>query len=193
MIAPRTVEIPKSSLIPSTFELRARLGTSVENFGESFKAAEKEIISAMTPRAVYAEVDILREGNTLTLDRLVTDSLGLSRSLSGYDKAIMFAVTLGAGVDRVIATMAKISAERAFLLDGIASAYAEALIELAESEICKNKSHGKRYSIGYGDLPIEHQPTFLSILDAERKIGLYTLASCFMKPNKSITAIIGVS
>ena len=192
MSLPVILEISKEKIIPSEYELCARLGATPESFGEKFTICEKEIISAITPRAVYTEVEIVRDGQCLSLDRLVTDSTGLSKCLNGYDRAVLMAVTLGAKTDRLISLAAKTSLERAFLLDGIASAYAEALINLAESEICKQKRHGKRYSIGYGDLPLRHQKALLSILDAERKIGIYTLESMLMKPNKSITAIIGV-
>ena len=193
MSFPTVIEIDKKLIIPKKTELVCRLGGAIESFGESFFSSEREVISAISPRAVYVEAPIIREGNLLRIEGLVTDSVGLSKALWGYDSAVLFAVTLGAGVDRLILGAGKISMERAFLLDAIASAYAEALCDYAEEYVCRGRRHGKRYSIGYGDLPIEKQKIQLSILDSERKIGLYLLDSCLMKPEKSITAIIGVS
>jgi cobalamin-dependent methionine synthase I len=187
------LEVDKELIIPNKNELSSRLGAPKESFGESFLSAEREVISAMTPRLVYSVFPIIREGNLIKIDRLETESVALSKCLLGYDEAVLLALTLGMGVDRLILGAEKLSAERAFIIDAVASAYAEALCDYAEEYVCRGRRHGKRYSIGYGDLPIEKQKTQLSILDSERKIGLYILESSLMKPEKSITAIIGVS
>ena len=49
-----------------------------------------------------------------------------------------------------------------------------------------------RFSPGYGDLPIELQRDFLTLLDASRKIGLTATESSMLVPSKSITALIGI-
>lgn len=49
-----------------------------------------------------------------------------------------------------------------------------------------------RYSPGYGDLDLEIQPKLLKLLDGEQ-IGITTNSSHLLLPQKSITALIGLS
>ena len=48
-----------------------------------------------------------------------------------------------------------------------------------------------RYSPGYGDLTISHQSDILSLLNAQKLIGLSALESAILVPVKSVTAFIG--
>ena len=50
-----------------------------------------------------------------------------------------------------------------------------------------------RFSPGYGDFPLEHQPAFLKALDAAAKIGIHLTDGYLMMPSKSVTALIGFS
>ena len=49
-----------------------------------------------------------------------------------------------------------------------------------------------RYSPGYGDLPLDIQRSFLSVLDTQKKIGLTASENNLLFPRKSVTAIIGI-
>jgi len=50
-----------------------------------------------------------------------------------------------------------------------------------------------RYSPGYGDLPLEHQKVLFSALNITRRIGVTLTESGLMLPQKSVTAILGIS
>jgi hypothetical protein len=50
----------------------------------------------------------------------------------------------------------------------------------------------RRFSPGYGDLPLDIQPALLAVLDAERRIGLTCTQSLILLPRKSVTALIGL-
>ena len=47
----------------------------------------------------------------------------------------------------------------------------------------------RRYSCGYGDLPLSLQPDFVRVLDTPRKIGLACTPSLLLTPQKSVTAV----
>ena len=49
-----------------------------------------------------------------------------------------------------------------------------------------------RYSPGYGDVPLDTQRIFFSLLPCTSKIGLTLTDSLVMAPEKSVTAFIGM-
>ena len=124
-------------------------------------------------------------------------SRALRRNLQGCRGAVLFAATIGAGMDRLIRRYERTQPARGILLQGIGAERVEALCELfyqevsAQAELAGLKSH-HRFSPGYGDLPLDVQPQFLSLLDARRRLGITLNASCLMSPSKSVTAVIGI-
>ena len=84
----------------------------------------------------------------------------------------------------------------AVVLDSMASVAIEQVCRKVDALIAESlpeKFLTFRYSPGYGDYPIELQKTFLTLLDAPRKIGLSVSESCLLIPAKSVTAIAGIS
>ena len=51
---------------------------------------------------------------------------------------------------------------------------------------------GRRFSPGYGDLPLEVQPRLLDVLDAPRRLGLTATRDLLLVPTKSVTAVVGI-
>ena len=119
-------------------------------------------------------------------------SKDLSAVLCGCDEAYIFALTLGHGVDRLIARLSAISASEGFIADALASAYAESAADIAEKRICGDKARPPRFSVGYGDLPLELQPRIVEFLNAGKLLGLTLGKSLLISPKKSITAIVGI-
>ena len=60
-------------------------------------------------------------------------------------------------------------------------------------EKVKSNSRTWRYSPGYGDLPLDIQFDLLTLLQAQKRIGLTVMNSNMMVPTKSVTAFIGLS
>ena len=114
-------------------------------------------------------------------------SKGLKNHLEGCNKAVIFAATVGIGIDRLIARYASISPTKSLLFGAIGAERIEALCEIFNKEY-----GGARFSPGYGDLPLEFQKEIFRALDCPRKIGLSLNESMLMSPSKSVTAIIGV-
>ena len=50
-----------------------------------------------------------------------------------------------------------------------------------------------RYSPGYGDLSLDVQSSFLKALNAQKTIGLFLSEGGIMQPEKSVTALMGLS
>ena len=121
----------------------------------------------------------------------------LKKNLEGCDKAVLFAATIGSGIDRLIRRFEKADPKMGLLLQGLGAERVESLCDAFNDdvkELCEEtgRETRMRYSPGYGDLPIEVQKVFLPLLDAERRLGITLSDSCLMAPSKSVTAIIGI-
>lgn len=124
-----------------------------------------------------------------------TSSQKLALNLSGCSQVVLFAATVGVGVDRLIAKYGRISPAKALLFQAIGAAQIEMLCDIfcqdMEIELCK--ALHPRFSPGYGDLSLESQKDIFSLLDCEKRIGLTLNESLLMSPSKSVTAFAGIS
>jgi len=128
----------------------------------------------------------------------------LRKNLSGCRQVILFAATIGSGIDRLIRRYEKADPQMGLLLQGLGAERVESLCDAFNEEVERAASllyekedadpcaTARRYSPGYGDLPIEVQREFLPLLDAQRRLGITLSESCLMAPSKSVTAIIGI-
>ena len=153
---------------------------------------EEQLRGQMICRACFAQYPLLREGERLCFGGLSTESRDLAHNLAGCDGVILFAATLGAGVDRLIARNGRISAADGVMTDALASAAVEGFCDAVEAFAAGGQPHRPRFSPGYGDLPLAFQKNLLGATDASRKIGLTLTESLMMAPTKSVTAIIGL-
>ena len=145
----------------------------------------------------YMNLPIKHLDDGLDLGFCVTDSKSLEKNLKGCDSIILFAATVGSGLDRLIARHSVTSPAKAFMLQAIGAERIEALCNTFNAEISQEvKAHCKltspRFSAGYGDFPLEFQKNICEALDCQRKIGVTLQESLIMLPTKSVTAIIGI-
>lgn len=126
------------------------------------------------------------------------DSKNLQTNLEDCEEIIMFAATIGIGIDRLIAKYNHISPVKALFMQAIGAERIETLCNVFCKEMeneCKERGlfTRPRYSPGYGDLPLEVQKEFVALLDCSRRIGVNLNESLLMSPSKSVTAIVGLS
>ncbi len=125
-----------------------------------------------------------------------TDSEKLRSHLDGCDQLILFASTLGGGVDGMIRRLSVTDMARAVILDASANAFLERYCEDCDKEISmlfEQKHLTWRYSPGYDGFSIESQRDIIKALDTPKKIGLSLSEGLMLTPQKSTTAIIGLS
>ena len=152
-----------------------------------------EASSVLSYRGCYKEFDINTEREMLDLGFCKVKSASLAKNLSGCKKIILFAATVGMGIDRLIMKYGKISPAKGLMMQAIGAERVEALCD-AFSEKLKEKGYEirPRFSPGYGDLPISLQKEIFASLQPEKLIGLTLSDSLLMSPTKSVTAIIGI-
>ena len=106
------------------------------------------------------------------------------------------AVTVGTDVISQRDSLEKVS-ERA-VYDAVASETADSamdmLFALSGAELQRRGAvlDSGRYSPGYGDMALENQKLFFQLLDMQ-KMGVDLTEHCYMTPEKSVTAVAGVT
>ena len=152
------------------------------------------------PRATLASFTVHRVQPTSV------ELVGCTLRLSGLDivahladarEVVLFAVTLGADVDRELRRLSLTDPLGQVLFDAAATALVERAADAADARARAYAADqgafaSWRFSPGYGDLPLDVQPDLLAALDATRQLGITLTSSNLMVPTKSVTAIVGV-
>lgn len=159
---------------------------------------EAPLMEACHPAFCYGVFDIL----LCSEDRVVLSECALE--LRGHDivkllqncsQAVLFAATLGSGVDGLLRKLQVSSMPRALLTDAMAGTAIEQICNDFQKELMvqfPNMQQTMRYSPGYGDLPLSVQKDFLATVEAGKRIGLAITEGDMLSPVKSVTAIIGL-
>lgn len=157
----------------------------------------RELDGQLSYKACYCTVAMEGPFYETELGRALRDSKTAKDRLKDCTHAILFAATVGLGLDRLIARYAVVSPAKALLFQAIGAERIESLCDLFCADLAKEaEERGKllrpRFSPGYGDLPLTLQKELFRLLDCPRRIGLSLGDSLLMTPTKSVTALMGV-
>ena len=169
--------------------LRYARGKHTDEIDALLLPIEEEAAGATDARLCYVEVPVTISGTTVDFSVCRAESAALCDHLAGCPRAVLFAATVGAGADRMIARAGRSSPLRALLLDALFTERIEALCDVFTSRYTEKH---RRFSPGYGDLPLAFQKDLFRVLDCPRVIGLSLSDALLMIPSKSVTAIIGI-
>lgn len=166
--------------------------------GEDVCALARECLAEaekiLSYHVCYGEFSVTRFESGLDLSFCKTDSVALAKALSGCDRVILFAATIGLEMDRLIARYSSLSPAKALMLQAVGAERIEALCDVFCRDISVEYQEKirPRVSPGYGDIPLSMQKDIFAALDCSRKIGLSLNASLLMTPTKSVTALVGI-
>lgn len=157
-----------------------------------------EVREMLQYKVCYTVLSAEIDGDIISLPCGQIESKSLAKNLSGCDKAIVFAATIGVGIDRLISKYSRLSPTKALCFQAIGAERVEALCdnfcEKMKSEFEKSGERLKpRFSPGYGDLPLETQKLIFSLLDCPKRIGVTLGDTLLMSPSKSVTAFVGIT
>jgi hypothetical protein len=151
----------------------------------------------LRPRGLYAPASVeLEDGVVILGGTLRSSSRSLRERLEGCRTAMLFAATIGPGLEEWIRALGDAEeVTRALLADAYGSSAAIALggaIETVVGAEFQRTGHQptKRYAPGYGDFELEAQAPLLALLDAGR-VGITLTSDHLMLPAKSISGLIG--
>ncbi|MCQ2519655.1 MAG: hypothetical protein MJ107_03885 [Lachnospiraceae bacterium] len=177
---------------------------------EVYEEAKRDMAAVLSYGLCYRTISSgeICKGGSL---EFLMQSAQVMKLLEGCSHVVLFAATAGIGIDQAINRMQKISPTKALVMQGFGAERIEALCDafcdeyeagLADNKDVTEQSDSQkmekclfvtpRFSPGYGDLPIDTQADFFSILDISHLLGISLGEGYFMKPSKSVTALFGV-
>lgn len=154
-------------------------------------AASPKCISRVYPLELLPDYEI-----DFTVFR--TRSRNLSKNMVDCNQVILFAATLGTGVDVLLHKYTKLQMSKAVTMQAAAAAMIEEVCD-EENKRLKEEYEAKglylrpRFSPGYGDFALECQREITAVLETAKRIGITLTDSLLMAPSKSVTAVMGVS
>lgn len=151
-----------------------------------------ELDGALEYKVCYAKLEMQVDGSKVVLPCAEIESEKLAKNLCGCKKVIVFTATIGVGIDRLIAKYSRLSPSKALCFQAIGAERVEALCDdFCRSQEQKGEKLRPRFSPGYGDLRLETQKMFFSLLDCPKRIGVILGDTLLMSPSKSVTAFVG--
>jgi len=158
------------------------------------KEASEIVFDSFCYSVCYVELPFTSDGCVCDFSVFKIRSQKLSRCLEGSSRVLLFAATVGVGIDRLIAKYSRLSPSKALMLSALGAERIEALCNAfcARYALENGVLLTPRFSAGYGDCPIEAQKEILGILDCRKNIGLTLNDSMLMSPTKSVTAFVGI-
>ena len=152
----------------------------------------------VSPLYTYAFFDI-EKGESIKVSG--TDILlcgaDIRKHLENSERCALLSSTLGSVAEQKLLFWQKKSMTDAIIFDACCDSLIENVTDRAEEEIrnlAENEGYKltTRYSPGYGDLALDIQKNILSVLSADKRIGLSVTETNILLPRKSITAVIGL-
>ncbi|MCR5089367.1 MAG: vitamin B12 dependent methionine synthase, activation domain protein [Oscillospiraceae bacterium] len=170
-------------------------GEVPSEISSALNRCETLLLRTARPRAVWRLFDRLPDGKLAGTD-FMPEGSDIHSFLSDSSQVILMAATLGSETELLLQRSQRRSMADAVILDAAASAAIE--------NVCDNLCHDlaavfspafltDRFSPGYGDFPFSQQTALCRILDVGRRIGVTLSPGGLMIPQKSVTALLGVS
>lgn len=158
----------------------------------------RSVLSESAPyisyKVCFCDAPLKIKGDVCDFGFFSVPSVSLSKNLSGCERAIIFAATIGIPFDRLIAKYSKISPSRAVMLQAVGTERVEALCDAFCNDLTSEGYKLRpRFSPGYGDVPLDVQKQIFSTLDITKNISVFLSDSFIMTPSKSVTAFVGIS
>ena len=142
----------------------------------------------------YILEDIKIDADEVDFGVFKFQSAGLARVLAYSCKALIFASTMGVGIDKLIRKYSVIEPSKALIFQAIGTERIESFLDYFEEQYKKENGIdlANRFSPGFGDLSLGYQKEVFSLLKPEKNIGVTLNDSLLMSPSKSVTGIIGM-
>lgn len=151
-------------------------------------ACEEELERFVRPKSVR---------RTLAVSDLPGESRDLAHHLRHCDACVLYAVTLGAETDRLLRRWSARSMAKAAVGQAVCAVWLDDLCAQLCGELSAGLEEGRYltppFSPGYGDWDLSVQRKVLDLLIAHKRIGLTLTDGGMLVPEKSVTAVVGLS
>jgi len=158
--------------------------------------AIKEIKKNSQPRAVFQLFPVSTDEQLVSIGQKTTfNSKKLAKIIEPCKRVVVFLVTLGKEIDKIIDNALEQQPYFGFILDAAASLAIESSAEYVQEYIDRhytsNKEKTLRYSPGFCGWSITEQKKLFQTLPSD-KVNVQLSDSYFMSPQKSISGLIGI-
>jgi hypothetical protein len=209
---PTILNVEKSILKPNNKETARYLGYSKLSAPDSqisslIEQAATQMHKIINPKAVFQDFELEITFSTENQNQknpiiklkdtiFQIQSKDLYNNLKNCHKVYLLACTLGPQVDSLIRKTQFTDQVMAAVFQATGAMYIEEVVDFVNNQINqiekgKNKSTRPRFSPGFGDVSLEVQKDFFSLLPCS-KIGLTLMDTLIMAPEKSVTAFVGI-
>lgn len=152
------------------------------------EACRAELARAVHPRQLSRRVETVR---------LTAHSRDLAHHLRHCREGYLYAVTLGGETDRLLRRWTAQSMAKAAVGQAVCAVWLDWLCAGLCQELQGSLGAGEYltppFSPGYGDWDLTAQGQVLAVLEAPKRMGLTLTAAGMLVPEKSITAVVGIS
>ncbi len=161
---------------------------------ELFESCRAELADSLSYKVCYLPLAVSVTDDDCDFGAFGIHSAHLARNLDGCEMAVVFAATIGVGIDRLIAKYSVLSPAKALMFDAMGTERIETLCDVFCKDVAEEyrMSAKPRFSPGYGDLDLSFQKEIFAVLNCRKHIGLSISDSLMMSPSKSVTAIMGL-
>lgn len=171
-----------------------------EVFLKNVDDVEADILRVCKPQFVYrifeiSEINKISNRIYLKNCEVCFEGRDIVNHLDGCEKVAVMACTASQDIDRLLRVYFATDVAKAVIADAMSSVLAEQICDEAQ-RLISQKNDGFttwRYSCGYGDFPLEAQADIVRILNTPKTIGVSVTDSCMLVPQKSVTAVFGIS
>ena len=120
---------------------------------------------------------------------LVSDDLKLY--FKNCHQCLIIACTLSTMIDRQLKYYEHIDMHKAVVFDAVSNAYLEECCDCFEKTL-NFKERTFRLAPGYGDIPIQLNKTFATLLQIDKTLGVSMNSSGLLIPMKSMIGLVGI-
>lgn len=156
----------------------------------------KRLEEAVSVRHVASLRPVTKEKDAIVFGDFSTTSAVLQQNMKTSEYALLFAMTLGPAVDRLISRLLITSKADAFITDACCAeyleSYANAYCARVREEAAKQGFIGHpRFSPGFADFGLEFQWPLIRSLQADKRMHIALTQGNMLIPTKTITALMG--
>ena len=148
-------------------------------------------------RAVASLRPITKQDGAIVFGDFSTESEMLQKNMKTSEYALLFAMTLGPAVDRLISRLLITSKADAFITDACCTEYLESYANrycahVREEAAQQGLIAHPRFSPGFADFGLEFQWPLIRSLQADKKMHIALTEGNMLVPTKTITALMGL-
>lgn len=140
---------------------------------------------------------VTKERGSIVFGDLSTTSVVLQKNMKTSEYALLFAMTLGPAVDRLISRLLITSKADAFITDACCAEYLESCANCYCAQVRDEAAQQgfiahPRFSPGFADFGLEFQWPLIRSLQADKKMHIALTQGNMLVPTKTITALMGL-